>query len=385
MKNAPPSLLQAPVYVTRPTLPSLENYERHVREIWTSRKLSNHGPKHDLLEQRLGSLLRATNLKLFCNGTLALTLAIKALDIQGEVLTTPFTFPATTHSIVLAGAQPVFCDISSDTLCIDPASIESMIGPNTEAILGVHVYGMPCAVEEIDAIAAKNGLKVIYDAAHAFMTSIAEKPISDFGDATMFSFHATKLFHTIEGGCVVFRDAAITRKLELLRNFGIEDEDNVSCIGTNAKMNEFQAAMGIEMLSVLDEERSSRHAIKQRYVEILADAPGITCLAPPGDVTDSMQYFAIRVNASGDGIGRDALHLALQRWNVFTRRYFYPLCSDFPIYANVPRADLSASKLAAKEVLCLPLYGDLGLDTVTHIAEVIRYLQSSIEYQQTAV
>src|SRR5688572_30718499 len=223
MRNAPPMILRTPIYVTRPTLPSLENFERHMRDIWTSRRLSNQGPKHDLLEQRLSGLLNAPHLKLFCNGTLALTLAIQALEIRGEVLTTPFTFAATTHSIVLAGARPVFCDISADTLCIDPASIESMIGPSTEAILGVHVYGIPCAVAEIDAIAAKHGLKVIYDAAHAFMTSIAGRPISDFGDATMFSFHATKLFHTIEGGCLTLRDAAISRKLELLRNFGIED------------------------------------------------------------------------------------------------------------------------------------------------------------------
>lgn len=382
MKNLLPAVLETPVYVTRPTMPSLENYVQHLRDIWESRRLSNNGSKHDQLEQQLRSLLEAPNLKLFCNGTLALTLAMQALEIRGEVLTTPFTFPATTHSIALAGAQPVFCDISADTLCIDPASIESMIGPNTEAILGVHVYGTPCAVVDIEAIAAKHGLKVIYDAAHAFMTTIAGKPISDFGDATMFSFHATKLFHTIEGGCLTLRDAAVSRKLELLRNFGIEDEDNVSCIGTNAKMNEFQAAMGIEMLSVLNEERRLREAIKQRYIEVLIDVPGINCLAPSNDVTDSMQYFAIRVSESGDGMGRDALYQELKRWNIFTRRYFHPLCSDFPSYINVPRADLSAANLAAKEVLCLPFYGDLGLDVATHIAEVIRYLQHSSEHQR---
>ena len=384
MEYASPRPLPSPVYVTRPTLPSLDNYERHVREIWSSKRLSNHGPKHDLMEAKLHNVLDARHLKLFCNGTLALTLAIQALDIRGEVLTTPFTFPATPHSIALAGARPVFCDVSRDTLCIDPASIESMIGPDTEAIVGVHVYGIPCAVDEIDAIATKHGLKVIYDAAHAFMTTINGEAISNFGDITMFSFHATKLFHTIEGGCLTYRDQAISRKLELLRNFGIEDEDTVSCIGTNAKLNEFQAAMGLEMLLVLEGERRLRQAIKQRYVDILADVPGVTCLLPPDNVIDSMQYMAIRVNATEAGISRDRLHEELKRWNIFTRRYFYPLCSDFPSYSNSPRSDLKMANLAATEVLCLPLYGELPLDSATEIAKVIKHLQRGGQCQAIA-
>ena len=371
-----------PIYVTKPSLPPLEKFEKHIHEIWATKTLSNQGPKHDQLQDNLRQLLHASNLKLFCNGTLALTLAIQALGIRGEILTTPFTFPATVHSIKLAGAQPVFCDINTDTMCIDPLSIERMIGPNTEAILGVHVYGMPCAVEEIEYIAAKYKLKVIYDGAHAFMTSINGVPISDFGDITMFSFHATKLFHTIEGGCLTFRDNGISRKLELLRNFGIEDEQTVNSIGTNAKLNEFQAAMGLEMLSILNEERKSRETIKKRYIEVLSEIPGIEVFRLPNNVDDSLQYFVIRVNKLDYGLSRDELYQELKNWNIFSRKYFYPICSNFSCYLDVRRDDLTNANFSAEKVLCLPFFGDLEHKAVEHICNVIKYLQrnASIRY-----
>ena len=370
-----PAPLPSPTYVTRPSLPPLEKFYPHLEEIWGSQILTNHGPKHQQLQEMLSSKLGAAQVRLFCNGTQALTLALQALDIKGEVLTTPFTFPATPHSIALAGAMPVFCDVDPETLCISPKAIEDMIGPNTEAILGVHVYGIPCDVSAIEAIAAKHGLKIIYDAAHAFMTEIHGTPIAEFGDATMFSFHATKLFHTVEGGCLAFKDKNLAGKLDLLRNFGILDEDTVSLVGTNAKMNELQAAMGVEMLHVVGKERAARAAIKQRYREVLEGIDGLLYLQPPIGVTDSLQYMAVRINPEQFGMHRDELYETLKAWNIFTRRYFHPLCSSFPFYGNARKSTLTAAEAAANEVLCLPLYGELGIENVERIAEVIAFVQ----------
>lgn len=375
--RAAPSPFPQPIFVTRPTLPAKERFIAQLDEIWESRILSNQGPKHDQLEALIGRTLKHPQVKLFCNGTLALTLTLQAMGIKGEVLTTPFTFPATPHAIQLAGARPVFCDIDARTLCIDPAKIEAMIGPDTEAILGVHVYGIPCDVEAIELIAKKHGLKVIYDAAHAFMTEVGGRPISSFGDATMFSFHATKLFHTVEGGCVAYRDSALGPTLSLLRNFGILNEDTVLLAGTNAKLNELQCAMGIEMLGILDEERRARARLKELYSEALSELPGLECLLPPAEVSDSLQYMAVRVNEADFGMSRDDLYAALKDWNIFSRRYFHPLCSDFEFYRNLRRSDLSEARRAATEVLCLPLYGELPVDAAERIVHILAHLHRS--------
>lgn len=366
-----------PVYVTRPFLPPLAQFETHLRKIWQTRRLSNMGCLHDELELALGKKLGAPNFRIFSNGTLALQLALQALAVRGEVLTTPFTFPATLHAIAMVGARPVFCDIDPDTLCIDPASIGRMRGPGTSAIVGVHVYGTPCAVTDIQGIADQHGLKVVYDAAHAFGTTFHGRPIADFGDATMFSFHATKLFHTIEGGGLAFADATLGRKLEMLRNFGIESEDVVAIIGTNAKLNEIQAAMGIEMLKAMDEECRNRAQVKQTYQALLGDLPGLKIIKPGPGVTDSLQYMVIRIDESEFGLSRDALHAALKPWNVITRRYFYPLGSDYPSYADCRRDNLPHAQRASREVLCLPLYGELGSEMTERIGRIIRYIHST--------
>jgi dTDP-4-amino-4,6-dideoxygalactose transaminase len=355
----------------------LAQFEARLHEIWQTRRLSNMGRLHNELEQALSKRLGASNFRVFNNGTLALQLALLALDVRNEVLTTPFTFPATLHAITMAGARPVFCDIEPDTLCIDPASIERTRGPHTSAIVGVHVYGTPCAVTDIHGIADRYGLKVVYDAAHAFGTVLQGQPIADFGDITMFSFHATKLFHTIEGGGLAFADAALGHKLELLRNFGLENEDIVALVGTNAKLNEIQAAMGIEMLKAMDEEYHNRAQVKRTYQALLDDLPGLKIVKPKPGVTDSLQYMVIRIDESAFGLSRDALHTALKSWNVITRRYFYPLGSDYPSYADCRRDNLPNAERASREVLCLPLYGELGTEMTERIGRIIRHIHST--------
>jgi dTDP-4-amino-4,6-dideoxygalactose transaminase len=372
-----PKSFDEPVFVTKPYLPPLPNFIRQLEELWKSHKLTNMGLLHNTLEQQLCQHLDATNFKLFNNGTLALQLALQALEIKGEVLVTPFTFPATVHAITQVGATPVFCDIDPDTLCIDPNSISRMSNSKTSAIIGVHVYGIPCDVDKISTLAQTKNLKVIYDAAHAFGTTINKRSIASFGDITMFSFHATKLFHTIEGGGLSFQNRTIGKKLDLLRNFGIEDEDSVPLVGTNAKMNEVQAAMGIEVLKVLDQERAGRTNIRNIYHQKLSDIPGVTLLLPKENISDSLQYAAIRINQKEFGLSRDQLHFALKKWNIFSRKYFYPLCSDFPPYASCQKDNLVVSTTAAQEVLCLPFYGTMGTDVAEKIGTIIKYLHTN--------
>ena len=245
-----------PIYITRPLLPNLENVNRKMSEIWESKWLTNNGVQHKKLENELKNYLNVEHLSLFNNGTLALLLGLKSLDLKGEVITTPFTFPATVQALDWNGLTPVFCDIDPETLTIDATKIESLITEKTSAILGVHVFGNPCDVEKIQTIADKYQLKVIYDGAHAFGTKIDGKPISSYGDMTMFSFHATKLFNTVEGGALAFKDEKLAEKLELLKNFGLAGPDEVVLSGLNAKMNEIQAAIGLEVLKLVDEERA---------------------------------------------------------------------------------------------------------------------------------
>jgi dTDP-4-amino-4,6-dideoxygalactose transaminase len=372
-----PERFGAPIYVTRPVLPSRETLLGHLDDLWTSRVLSNQGPKHRWLEQELRAVMHVQNLTLFSNGTLALLLGLRALGIRGEVITTPFTFPATPHAVAWSGGTPVFCDVDPVTLCIDPAAIEEMITPRTEAILGVHVYGLPCDVESIQKIADRHGLKVVYDAAHAFLTEIHGQPIGCFGDLSMFSFHATKLFHTVEGGCLVYRDASLGPKLDLLKNFGIQDENSVLVEGLNAKLNEVQSAVGLAMINEIEPERARRDAIRRRYFERLAEIEGLSCFVLPEGVRDSLQYMPVRVDAPQFGLSRDEVYRELLAFNVYSRKYFFPLCTDYVPYKNARSGDIPNALAAANEVLCLPFYGDMGLDAVDRIADMLLYIHAS--------
>ena len=371
-----PAAFEQPVYVTRPLLPDLEQLTAHLRDVWASGLLSNSGPKHRELEAALLAYLQAPHISLFNNGTIALIVACQALRLTGEVITTPFTFPATPHVLSWNNITPVFADIDADRLTLDPACIEPLITARTTAILGVHVYGMPCDVHAIQAIADTYGLKVIYDAAHAFATQLDGNPIADFGDATMLSFHATKLFHTAEGGALVVKDAALHKRIELLKNFGIKNESEVAMPGINGKMNEIQAALGLLTLQLVDIERLKRIQVATTYRERLQHISGIKIFELSENVRGSQQYFVIRVTDACP-ISRDALYERLKQFNIFTRKYFHPLCSDYNCYRSLPSAapqNLPRARAAAAEVLSLPYYGDLGVENAHRISDAIEFV-----------
>ena len=354
-----------PIYVTRRVLPPLERVTEKLKEIWDLQWLTNNGPQLLSLEGRLLETLKVPALSLFNNGTTALMAAFKALQLEGEVITPPFTSPATTHVAAMAGLTPVFADIDPLTLNLDPARIEAAITSRTRAILGVHVFGTPCDVFAIQEIARKYELKVIYDAAHAFGVEIDGTSIGSFGDFSMFSFHATKLFHTVEGGALVYPDRNYRQKVELFRNFGIKNEEEVVGQGINGKLNELQAALGLLVLDYLEEERRKRWAIRDIYYAGLGDVPGLTLQQDLPGARPSLQYFTIRIDENLYGLSRDDLYLELKRHNVYTRKYFYPLCSSYPDYKNLPSADLSNLPIAnrvVQEVLCLPFFGGLELE-----------------------
>ena len=369
------------IFVTQPLLPDLADVKKELAEIWDSKWLTNMGKKHNELELRLKDTLKAPNVSLFNNGTIALMVAIKALDLPygSEVITTPFTFAATPHCIAWNGLKPVFCDIEPNTMTIDADKIESLITPNTSAILGVHVYGFPCAVDKIDAIAKKYNLKVIYDAAHAFSTEINGKGIGTFGNITMFSFHATKLFNSIEGGCLTYNDESLVRKIYNLRNFGIRSEELVEEVGINGKMNEIQAAIGLLNLNLYKEEQEKRAKIKAFYDENIGKIKGIRIPQMPANTSNSYQYYPIVIEDDYP-LTRDELYEKFKKENIFTRKYFYPACHDYECYKNdlaVKLADLSVVDDLKNKVLCLPFYGDLPQDVLELICEK---LQKEFEY-----
>lgn len=366
-----------PIYVTRPLLPSLDQVYSQLQEVWNSKWITNNGPKHKELESKLKEYLKVDNAVMFSNGTLALELGLKSLDISGEVITTPFTFPATVQALDRNGLTPVFCDIEDKTLNIDASKIEKLITDKTSAILAVHVFGNPCNVEKIKEIADKYNLKVIYDGAHAFGSHVNGKSIGSYGDMTMFSFHATKLFNTIEGGCLVFKDNKLYEKLNLLKNFGIVSPEKVVISGTNAKLNEVQAAVGIEVLKIVKEERKRRKYIKKIYENGLCNIPGIKIVNKLDDENASYQYFTIEIDEDKYGISRDELHVELKKYNIITRKYFYPLCSEFEWYKHLPSAkkeNLPVSHEVVKKVLSMPYYGELNIEDVNQICEIIRYI-----------
>jgi dTDP-4-amino-4,6-dideoxygalactose transaminase len=368
---------EEPVYVTRPFLPPLDDYTRLLEGIWERRWLTNAGQLHEELEARLADYLGVEHLSLFCNGTIALMVALHALDVhEGEVITTPFTFPASTHVLYWNRLTPVFVDIDPATCNLDPARIAEAITPRTKAIMPVHVYGTPCDTEAIARVAEEHGLPVIYDAAHAFGVQHGGKSAAAHGDLAVLSFHATKVFTTVEGGAIVSRTAEQKRYIDLLKNFGFAGEDLVISPGINGKLNEIQAAFGLLALERIDEDLARRRAVAARYRERLGAVPGLR-LVPPHAGTENGAYMPVRVEAEGYGLSRDALHAALRQANVISRRYFHPLCSHFEFYRHLPCAqpeNLPQAERAATEMLCLPIYGDLPLEWVDRICELISTL-----------
>ena len=327
-----------PIYVTRPLMPELDRVTDKLKEVWEAQWLSNGGAQHKALEEQVRQFLKVPHLSLFNNGTIALMVAVQSLRLQGEVITTPFTFPATTHVLAWNNITPVFCDIDPVTMTLDPDKIESLITSRTTAILGVHVYGMPCHVERIQQIADRHGLRVIYDAAHAFGTEIGGRAIGTYGDISMFSFHPTKLFHTAEGGALTYNDPHLKQRIDLLKNFGIRNEFEVLLPGINGKMNELSAVIGLIVLGMVDDERARRRAIREQYTRELGTLPGISIVQMPDGVTNSEQYMVIRIYGKKFGATRDEVYARLREYNVFARKYFYPLTSDYPCYHQLPSA-----------------------------------------------
>lgn len=369
-----PRPFEQPIYVTRPMLPDFTAFTRQLEAVWATAILSNGGPLHVELERRLHAHLGDGPIALFNNGTNALMTAVKALDLTGEVITTPFTFAATPHVLAWHGIDPVFVDIEDHTMTLDPARIEAAITPRTTGILAVHVYGNRCDVAAIETIARRHGLKVLYDGAHAFGTMIDGRPIATYGDATMFSFHATKLFHTAEGGAMVMNDPALKRRLELLKNFGIADDVTVPAVGLNSKMNELQAAMGLCLVDAVVGEKAKRRLIAEVYTDRLAGLPGVRVPRLADPAVDSLQYYCLRIDRRDAGVSRDAVYERLKSYNVFARRYFYPLCSDYEPYRHLPssaRENLPVANRVGDEVLCLPFFGALGTEAAERICAAL--------------
>ncbi|KAF5060292.1 dTDP-4-amino-4,6-dideoxy-D-glucose transaminase [anaerobic digester metagenome] len=368
--------IKEPIYVTQPLLPDFDDLEPLIKDILHCKYVTNHGKNHNLLETLLLKVLKVNNVSLFNNGTIALLTALKALDLPegSEVITTPFTFPATPHCIAWNGLKPVFCDIEPKNMTIDINKIEKLINSKTSAILPVHVYGFPCDINKIEKIATKNDLKVIYDGAHTFGTEVNGKAIGNFGDITMFSFHATKLFNTIEGGCLTYKNNDLREKIYNLRNFGIKNENEVVDVGINGKLNEFQASVGLLNLKLLKNEQIKRLKIKRLYVENLKDIDHIKIPEIPKNVTDSFQYFVIIIE-DDFAITRDQLYDRLKEYNIFTRKYFYPLCSDYEPYKDYQSSSINNLPIAndlKNKVLCLPYYGSLDHQVVIKICNIIK-------------
>ncbi|MGP6146541.1 DegT/DnrJ/EryC1/StrS family aminotransferase [Jeotgalibaca sp. A122] len=358
------------IQVTRSSMPSFEEYTEEIKDLWESHWLTNMGIKHKQLEEGLAEYLDNPNITLYTNGHLALEGAIAAFNLSGEVITTPFTFASTTHAIVRAGAEPVFCDINADDYTMDVSKIESLITDKTTAIVPVHVYGNICNFKEIERIAKKHNLKVIYDAAHAFGVTVDGLSVANMGDASMFSFHATKVFNTIEGGAVTFQDSTLRKTLNDLKNFGITGPETTEYVGGNAKMNEFQAAMGICNLRHVDEEIQKRKNVVERYVERLSNVPGISLLKPQKGVKNNYSYFPVLFDNYKEN--RNQITEKLKTQNIIARKYFYPLTSEFACYdGRFNVKDTPVAKYVSERVLTLPLYADLSLEDVDRICDII--------------
>lgn len=360
------------ILVTRSSMPSMEEYIEEIRSIWGSHWLTNMGEKHKALQAELQKYMGVPAVELLTNGHMALELSLQAMNLQGEVITTPFTFASTTHAIVRNGLEPVFCDIDPETYTMDVTQIERLITDRTCAILPVHVYGNVCNIEEIERIAHKYGLKVLYDAAHTFGETYKGQGIGNFGDASCFSFHATKVFNTIEGGAVCYRDPDMGRRLYELKNFGIHGPEEVDAVGANAKMNEFCAAMGLCNLRHVDEEIAKRRAVVERYREHLEGVDGLRLNVQQPEVRSNYAYFPVVFDENLFGASRNEVMDALAQNGIGARKYFYPLTNTFECFHG--KYDVDATPVAlhvAKRVLTLPLYADLSMEDVDRICKIV--------------
>ena len=362
------------ITVTSPLLPNLDEFNEMLRDIWASKWITNNGSFHKQLEAELCTYLKVPYISLFTNGTLPLITALQALRISGEVITTPFSFVATTHSIWWNGIKPVFVDIDPSNCGLDPDKIEAAITPKTTAIMPVHCYGKPCDTERIQAIADKYGLKVIYDAAHAFGVEVNGESILNKGDMSTLSFHATKVYNTIEGGALVMHDEQTKKRIDYLKNFGFAGETEVVAPGINSKMDEMRAAYGLLNLKQVDSAIEARRQVAVRYREALRDVPGISFFDDMPGVRHNYSYFPIFVKAEEYGMTRDELYFKLKEHNILGRRYFFPLISTFSTYRGLPSAateNLPVATRVANEVICLPMHHELSEEDLNRIIEVI--------------
>ncbi len=364
------------ITVTSPLLPALDEFYKSLLEIWDSKWITNNGSFHKRFEVALAEYLKVPYISLFTNGTLPLLTALQALRITGEVITSPYSFVATTHAVWWNGCKPVFVDIDPASGNIDPERIEAAITPRTSAIMPVHVYGKPCRTVEIQAIADKYGLKVIYDAAHAFGVEVGGESILSAGDMSTLSFHATKVFNTVEGGAIVMQDAETKRRIDYLKNFGFADETTVVGPGINSKMDEIRSAYGLLNLKQVDAAIEARHQVAVRYREFLKDVPGICFFEDMPGVKHNYSYFPIFVDEEIFGKSRDELYFQMKEHNILGRRYFYPLISDFSTYRGLPSAapeNLRNAHLMANSVICLPMHHGLSEEDIERVvSEIIR-------------
>ena len=363
-----------PIYVTQPALPPVEEFIPYLEEIWANKILTNGGPFHQQLEEALCDYLGVKHLALFSNGTLGLVTALQALRVTGEVITTPYSFVATAHSLLWNGIKPVFVDVDPNTLNLDPAKIEAAITPQTTAIMPVHCYGHPCDTAAIQKIADNYNLRVIYDAAHAFGVKDEGGSVLRHGDLSVLSFHATKVFNTFEGGAIICPDAKTKLRIDQLKNFGFVDETTVVAPGINGKMSEINAAFGLLQLKHVGAALARRQAIDTAHREALQDVPGIRCLQKAGEQVANYSYFPILVEEDYP-LSRDALYQKLKDNNIFARRYFYPLITDFPMYRGMPsscRENLPVATAVAQKVLCLPIYPNLADSDLVRIISILK-------------
>jgi len=362
------------IYVTQPSLPPLDEFTELLKQVWDSKILTNNGPFHQQLEKELADFLGVPYISLFANGTLALVTALQVLRISGEVITTPYSFVATTHSLCWNNIKPVFVDIEREFCNINPEKIEAAITRKTTAILPVHVYGNPCKVEQIQEIADTYGLKVIYDAAHAFGVKHNKQSILNYGDLSILSFHATKVFNTMEGGAIICHDAATKNRIDYLKNFGFAGETKVIAPGINSKMNEMQAALGLLQLKYYNQNLEKRKSIAKTYKQHLIGTNGISFLPEPNNTESNFGYFPILVNEAEYGMSRDQLYEKLEAHSIFGRRYFFPLISEFPMYKNLDSANtenLVEAKNIAERVICLPIFPNLTKEMLEKIIFIL--------------
>lgn len=375
--------MNKPIMITRSAMPPMEEYIEKMKELWDSRYLTNSGKFHKEFEEALIKYLDVSNVSLFTNGHMGLELTLEAMNLSGEVITTPFTFASTTQAIVRNNLTPVFCDVKEDDYTIDEGKIEELITDKTCAIVPVHVYGNVCNVYEIERIAKKHNLKVIYDAAHAFGIKVNGKSVLDFGDASMVSLHATKVFHAIEGGLVVLQDEDLKVKLDKIKNFGFLTEELVDEIGSHARMNEFQSIMGLCNLNHVSEEILKRKKLTERYRENLRGIEGIKVMEEVEGVENNYTYFPVLIDEEKFGLNRDDVYDILLNNNIFSRRYFYKLTSDFECYENkFKKYETPIANKIAKSVLTLPLHGDLSIDDIDKVCDVLCRINKNLSKEK---